>query len=87
MASAGDPLDVMTDDLAVVAGRDAFITDPDGVTLVNNVTAVVEQVDGNSTGGDLAVTTEDGNLIEWLERAAGFTASLAPKKKKSRRKK
>ena len=29
---------------------------------------------------------EDSDLIEWLERAAGFTAGLAPKKKRSRAK-
>ena len=33
------------------------------------------------------VIAEDDDLVDWLEQAAGFASSLAPKQKKSRRKK
>ncbi len=36
---------------------------------------------------DAEKIAEDSDLVEWLERAAGFTSTLAAKKKKAKKKK
>ena len=36
---------------------------------------------------DAGKIAEDADLVEWVERAAGFTSSMPAKKKKSRKKK